>query len=105
MKGVALQHIIILTTTLSPSMNNKKLPGLPISKLGHTDLIYLEETAQCSAWHVFEFSLNQAFWISLFDKIIPFWWNWTKDLVTSKSTTLSISSHNFGESCFALKNH
>ena len=49
MKGVALQHIIILTTTLSPLMNNKKLPGLPISKLGHTDLIYLEETAQCSA--------------------------------------------------------
>ena len=46
-KGVALQHIIILTTTRSPSMGNKKLPGLTISKLGHIDLSYLEETAQC----------------------------------------------------------
>ena len=59
-KGVALQHIIILTTTLSPSMDNKKLPCLAISKLGHTDLIYLELTAHETVCDMYfcEFSPN-----------------------------------------------
>ena len=58
-KGVALQHIIILTT-LSPSMDNKKLPPLAISKPGHIDLIYLEETQHETVCDMYfcEFSLN-----------------------------------------------
>ena len=41
-------------------MDNKKLPGLAISKLGHTELIYLEDTSNETACDMYfcEFSLN-----------------------------------------------